>query len=192
MKINEFYDKLAPEYEKLLESPSVNAQLMKYVKEIFSKYKITGGRVLDIGCGPGNLKSTLGNSFSYTGIDVSDAMLLKAQEKGYEIMKGKVEEKVFEISDKTFDYIVAVGMLHFVKDISSILQEFQRMTRKGWLISLPDVPESYGEDFPIKEPIYNHTKIVLSDIQEDIYFPAWTSITTGERMNERMVFKKLS
>ena len=190
MNIAEFYDKISSKYEELITSPQVNAQLTSNLKNVFSKYKIFNGTILDVGCGPGNLKSVLGNEFIYTGIDISNEMLLKAKEKGYETIYGKIEELLSKIPSKSFDYIVSLSALLFVKDINSVFIEFDRISKKGWIATLADITPNYSKYFPIDEPIYNHSKIDLSGFKEDFYLPPWVSLTTGDKIRERMIFKR--
>ena len=192
MLVNELYDSVADEYEGLINSSKVNAQLVSKLKEIFDKYKITVGSILDLGCGPGNLKTTLGDNFSYTGIDVSKNMLEKAKQKGYRVINGKIEDQLGKMPDKSFDYIVSLSTFHFIKDIGSMISELDRIAVKGWIISLADVTESYARYFSVYAPLYNHTKILIPDLQEDETFLAWTSPFSGEKINERMVFKGMT
>lgn len=190
MRISEFYDKISNQYEELINSPQLNAQLTINLKKIFLKHKITTGKILDVGCGPGNLKTSLGDGFSYTGIDISEDMLLKAKEKGYETVYGKIEEKLSQIHSKSFDYIVSLSVLHFVKDINSIFKEFDRIAKSGWIVTLADLTPNYIKRFPVDEPMYNHSKLNLFGFQDDFYLPPWISITTGDKISERMIFKK--
>jgi ubiquinone/menaquinone biosynthesis C-methylase UbiE len=191
MKINEFYDKYARDYENLLADPRFNAQHVIKAKELFYKYEITEGTILDVACGPGNLKTALGDKFVYTGIDISEKMLVEAAKKGYEVIRGKMEDELLKFPDKSFDYVVSLSALHFVKDIDLVISQFDRIAKKGWLISLADITENYMKNLPIKEPMYNHSKLNIdtAGVKEDIYFLAWTSPTTGEKIYEREVFK---
>ncbi|MFA7252663.1 MAG: class I SAM-dependent methyltransferase [Candidatus Paceibacterota bacterium] len=191
MRVDELYDSVAGEYEELINSPEANSKLAYNVKYIFDKYNITSGSILDIGCGPGNLKVTLGDNFNYTGIDFSEKMILKAKEKGYKTIYGNMSDCLRLIPDKSFDYSVSISALHFIRDIDFIISELNRISTKDWLITLANVTENYTKKFPINEPMYNHSKIVLSDVQEDVLFDAWNSPLTGERIIERMIFKKL-
>lgn len=193
MGIKDFYNKVAPVYEELISSHEVDAKLLPNLKKVFDKYSITNGSILDLGCGPGNLKSTLGNSFSYTGIDISEQMLQQAQLRGYRIIYGFLEQELLKIPDKSFDYVVSLGMLHFIKDIDFIFSEINRIARKGWCISLADVTENYKNYFYSMEQalVYNHTKSFIANLDEDITFDAWTSPGSKERIKERLVFKKI-
>lgn len=184
------YDGVADEYEDLINSPKVDAKLVYSLEKIFNKYKIVEGSILDLGCGPGNLATSLGNSFEYTGIDISEKMLSKAKEKGYKVINGKIEQELKKIPDKSFDYVVSLSAVYFIQDIKSILFELDRVAIKGWIISLADITDSYAKYFSVHAPLYNHTKFQISDLSEDITFIAWTSPFSGEEIKERMIFKK--
>lgn len=191
MLVNKLYDDIADQYEDLINSPKVDAKLICNLERIFDKYNITNGSILDLGCGPGNLATALGKNFSYAGIDISEKMLDKAKEKGYSIIHGKIEDELRKIPDKSFDYVVSLSALYFVKDIEPILLELDRIAKKGWLISLADITDSYAKFFSAHAPLYNHTKENISNVNEDITFDAWTSPNSGEKIRERMIFKKL-
>jgi ubiquinone/menaquinone biosynthesis C-methylase UbiE len=190
MNVDKLYDSVADEYEDLINSPKVNAKLVYNLEKIFKKYNIVSGSILDLGCGPGNLATSLGNSFVYTGIDVSERMLSKAKEKGYEVIRGKIEQELKKIPDKSFDYIVSLSAIYFVEDIALTLSELDRISIKGWIISLADITESYAKYSSVHAPLYNHTKLKINDLNEDVTFMAWTSPYSGEEIKERLIFKK--
>lgn len=189
MKTADFYNKIAPEYERLIDTPEVNAQLMKHAREIINKHEIKTGSILDVGCGPGNLKKTLGDNFTYTGIDIAEKMLEEARAKGYETIHGRIEEELGSIPDKSFDYVVSLSALHFVKDIDFVINEFERIAKKAFLISLADLTSNYIENFPVEEELFNHSKLKIENPEEDIFFEAWRSPTVNEVVSERMILK---
>ena len=63
-------------------------------------------------------------------------MLELAKGRGYKTIHGKIEEVLPTIESKSCDYVVAISSLHFVEDINSVLKEFERISRKGFLFSL--------------------------------------------------------
>ncbi len=190
MSIKDFYDNLAPVYEARINTPEVNAQLLPKIKHIFQKYSITSGTLLDIGCGPGNLKTTLGDGFSYTGIDISQEMLKQASLKGYTIVYGLIQENLAKIPDKSFDYCVSVSALHFVENAQEVISHLDRISRKGWVVTLADVSDMYKQYFSIHAPVYNHINISIDNVKEDTTIDGWISPNTKELIRERIVFKQ--
>ncbi len=192
MKAKDFYNKISKDYEGLINSPAVNAKLLDNASAIFSKHNTDSGSILDVGCGPGNLKKELGDAFEYTGIDIADQMLELAKERGYKTIQGKTEEILPTIESKSYDYVVAISSLHFVEDINSTLKEFARIARKGFLISLDRITEQYKEGFKTvcDDPVYDHSRTEIDDLAEDFTFPGWVSPRGPETMYIRMVFKK--
>jgi len=75
MDVKDFYNKISSKYEELIASPKTDAKLHENLLNILIKHSIDSGSILDVGCGPGNLKNYLGDNFTYTGIDISDEML---------------------------------------------------------------------------------------------------------------------
>ncbi len=190
MSIQSFYNNLAPVYEDLIITSEVNARLLPKIKDIFQKYSITSGTILDIGCGPGNLKTVLGDVFSYTGIDISQEMLKRASLKGYTTVCGLIQENLSKIPDKSFDYCVSVSALYFVENIQEIISHLDRISRKGWFATLADVSDIYKQYFSVHAPVYNHTNTVIDGLKEDTMINGWISPNTQEVVRERILFKK--
>src|SRR4051812_25484014 len=76
----------------------------------------TGQRVLDLGCGPGELLPYLGD-VGYTGVDISAPYIERARER----FDGRAE---FRVGDATridddltgFDVVLVAGVLHHIDD----------------------------------------------------------------------------
>lgn len=193
MKANEFYNKISNDYENFINSPEINAKLNDRLIEIFDKYNIKSGSILDVGCGPGNLESYLGKEFNYTGIDIADKMLTLAKDRGYETILGKIEDILPTIESKSHDYVVAVSSLHFVKDIDFVLKEFERIAVRGFLITLDRMTDQYKQGFSsvVDDPVFDHFQAKIQNPQEDFNFDGWISPRGGEVIKVRMVFKLL-
>lgn len=191
MLAKDFYNQVSDKYEKWFEAPEYRVEYLNHAKKIFTKYNIHNGSILDVGCGPGNLKTTLGNGFIYTGIDVSEKMLNLAKEKGYEIILGNMEEELPKLKSKSFDYAVSLSALHFTKDIQCIISEFERIARRGWMATLEEITDNYIKNLAVKERMYDHSQMKIPNTAEDIFFPAWVSPTTGDKINARIVFKQI-
>lgn len=189
MSLKELYDGLAGTYEQLVASPDVDSHLTEKVGEVFRKYYLESGTVLDLGCGPGNLQHDLSGTFEFTGVDPSRNMLDEAKKKGYQVIESNLEEVIGTIPDNSYDYVVAVGCLLFVEDIEAVLREINRIARVAWVVSLDDITERYTRSFfeRAQANAYNHSGIEVRNSTEDIRFESWKA--KGEQMYSRLVFK---
>lgn len=77
-----------------------------------------GDRILDIGCGPGDILEYLSDSVTYLGIDMSQEYIEAARKRfgrrGNFICQRLDEQVVSEIP--LFDRVIAIGVLHHLED----------------------------------------------------------------------------
>lgn len=188
------YDRMADQYCSLLQSSSCHGNIIPNSLRIFNEYTIFRGSILDIGCGPGNLKDSLIGNFSFTGIDKSQKMLEIAKSKNYETIHGDILHELKNIPDKSFDYVMALSSLYFVENIALAIKKINRVAKKAWLISLdqitPKLIGHYRKDENID--LYNHFNVNIENVSEEIYFSGWKSPTTNEIIKCRLVFKDLT
>jgi len=187
------YDKVANQYCTLIQSPNCHGNIIPNSLRIFNEYDISTGSILDIGCGPGNLKDILTGNFYFTGIDKSQKMLAIAESKSYKTIYGDILNELKNIPDKFFDYVVALSSLYFVENIDLVIKEISRIAKKAWLISLDQITPQLVDHYKKSENInlYNHFNVNMEDVSEEIYFSGWKSPTTNEIIKCRLVFKKL-
>ncbi len=185
-----FYDKAAPEYIESLESKT-EYQLPRIVKEIFKKYGIEEGSVLDVGCGVGKIRDYLGDKFSYQGIDISQGMVEEAKKRGFDAQAGPAEELVRMFGDKSVDHITALTSLYFIKDWESLAKEFERVARKSIFVSLDHFEPKIIEMMKNKGiDLYNHSASAIHDpteVLKDVFL--WKRVGTEDRIYGDVVFK---
>lgn len=192
--IKDYYNSLAKNYESLIESPKTGATIIHFtIKDIFKTLEIKKGKILDVGCGPGNLKKYLGDKFSYTGIDFSKEMLKEAKQKGYKTLEGEIEDILPTIKDKSFDYVLAVSSLHFVKNINFTIKEFERISRNGFCITLDRITDKYKKGFKTVADgnVYNHYNLKIKNTLFDKSIMGWISPRGNEKIKVRIVYKNL-
>lgn len=124
------YDKIAEDYTKDSSKPS------EYIDE-FLRLVPKGGRVLDVGCGPGVDSGYMkAKGFEAVGIDLSKKMIDIAKRKfpQIEFQSGDFRELNFE--PNSFDGILAsFSLIHISKkDVPKTLKKFYRFLKVGGVI----------------------------------------------------------
>lgn len=109
----------------------------------------TGGKLLDIGCGDGELISKIGQDFAaLTGTDVSPAALDQARARvANSSFADRVTWQVIDgssrlpFADASFDRLVSLSTLQYIFDPEAFLSEAQRVLAKNGylLIEVPNV-----------------------------------------------------
>jgi len=106
--------------------------------------------VLDAGCGTGLTGlhlSKLGFS-DITGIDYSGASLDKARQKGcYSDLQRMDMNDPLAFPDNHFAAAQCIGTLTYVKNMTGLMREFQRVVRPGGIVSLTHRLDLYDETF---------------------------------------------
>lgn len=91
-----------------------------------------GAKVLDLGCGDGELLELLvkGKQVKATGIEVDDNAVYKCVEKGLTVFHSDIDSGLNGYPDKSFDYIILNQSLQEVKRADFVLREALRAGRK--------------------------------------------------------------
>jgi phosphatidylethanolamine/phosphatidyl-N-methylethanolamine N-methyltransferase len=101
-----------------------------------------GGRILEVGVGTGISLPSYSKSCRLCGVDISEPMLRKAQERVTELGLGNVEglwvmdAANMSFPDNSFDVIVAQYVITTVPDPEATLDEFARVLKPGGEIVL--------------------------------------------------------
>jgi SAM-dependent methyltransferase len=104
-------------------------------------------RILDIGCGPAigaweNLKNYKYSSVYYVGIDISKE-LLKYAKNNYPGNYILADVNSIPLSEKAeFDVVVALGILHHIRDWEGILRDITKHLKNGGLMLLREPNEN--------------------------------------------------
>ena len=94
-------------------------------------------RLLEVGCGPGEMAERIGNELSseVVAVDISPRMIELARNRGVDAHVGDVQALAFE--DESFDCALAAWMLFHVPDIERGLSEIVRvLTHRGHLVAV--------------------------------------------------------
>jgi ubiquinone/menaquinone biosynthesis C-methylase UbiE len=106
-----------------------------YILDMFDK---AGGRVLDIGCGPGKmLVDLMSRQCEVSGIDIAAGMLEIAQaniqavypDKKVDIHLGDAEK--LDYPPETFDAVICAGVIEYLQNDEKWIQEVFRVLKRG-------------------------------------------------------------
>jgi len=99
-----------------------------------------GGRLLDVGCGPGDFLALLADRFEVYGVDVSHVYVQHAREKlGLEnVHLGELTEAAFP--DAFFDVAQMRGVIQHLPDPLGQVREAFRVTKPGGLLIVSATP----------------------------------------------------
>jgi methionine biosynthesis protein MetW len=89
-------------------------------------------RVLDLGCGDGELLSLLehGKQVKGQGVELNDKEIYKCMEKGLTVFHGDIDSGLIGYPDKSFDYVILNQTMQEAKKAELVIQESLRVGKK--------------------------------------------------------------
>ncbi|MFO8053471.1 MAG: methionine biosynthesis protein MetW [Candidatus Omnitrophota bacterium] len=89
-------------------------------------------RVLDLGCGDGQLLSFLvkEKKVKAQGIELDEDAIYKCVEKGLSVFHGNIETGLSGYPDNSFDYVILNQSMQEVKDVEHVVDEALRIGKK--------------------------------------------------------------
>ena len=100
--------------------------------QIISRIIEPESRVLDLGCGSGDLLYLLAREkgAKVQGIEVNDSAIYECVKKGLSVFHGDIESGLAEYPDHSFDYVILNQSMQEVKKIDWLIQEALRIGGK--------------------------------------------------------------
>ncbi len=98
-----------------------------------------GSRVLDLGCGTGELLAWLQATKGCTGygVELDDANVLACARRGVNVIQLNLEEGLSVFEDQSFDVVLQLETLQHLRNAEAMLRETVRVGRVG-IISFPN------------------------------------------------------
>lgn len=106
--------------------------LKRLDNEIIFELIAPGSRVLDLGCGEGELLARLidEKQVEGQGIEIDRDAIAACVEKGVNVLHGDFYDELPEYPEKSFDYVVLNESLQEIKDVVRLLDEALRVGRR--------------------------------------------------------------
>ena len=99
----------------------------------------TGSRVLDLGCGNGELLAMLRDQRDCTGygVELDDAKVLECIHRGVNVIQRNLEQGLSLFHDNHFDVVLQLDTLQHLRNTELMLRETARVGRMG-IVSFPN------------------------------------------------------
>ena len=112
---------------------------MRFDLQIIASWIKPGSRVIDLGCGEGELlkylinrKNVIGN-----GIEHNESRVARCIENGLSVLQGDIYEEVLDYPYNTFDYVILSQTLQQVYEPDTMIRSMLRIAKKG-IVSFPN------------------------------------------------------
>jgi len=111
---------------------------MRFDLQIIASFVEEKSRVLDLGCGKGNLLEflKLNKQVEGYGIEIDEDKVIAGIERGLPILRGDIIEETQDYADDTFDYVFLSLTLQQVYNPENVIKEMLRIGKKG-IVSFP-------------------------------------------------------
>ena len=109
------------------------------VMEAIAALVPAGSRVLDLGCGTGELLHHLQTTKGCTGygVELDDANVLACAQRGVNVIQLNLEEGLAIFEDQSFDVVLQLETLQHLRNTEAMLKETARVGRMG-IVSFPN------------------------------------------------------
>jgi methionine biosynthesis protein MetW len=107
--------------------------------EVIARLVPPGSRVLDLGCGTGELLAYLRDTRRCTGygVELDDANVLACVQRGVKVIQLNLEEGLKLFDDRSFDVVLQLETLQHLRNAEHMLRETARVGRIG-IVSFPN------------------------------------------------------
>lgn len=112
---------------------------MRYDLSVIASWIEPGAKVLDLGCGTGDLLAHLKSEKDVrgTGIELDEDKVSRGIARGLTVLHGDIREEVLDYPDGMFDYVILSQTLQQVYEPAELIAHMLRIGKKG-IVSFPN------------------------------------------------------
>lgn len=112
---------------------------MRFDLAIIASWIRPGSKVLDLGCGEGDLLYYLKETrqVSGAGIEKCEAKAARCIERGLSVLQGDINEEILDYPDQSFDYVILSRTLQQVYEPAALIRSLLRVGKRG-IVSFPN------------------------------------------------------
>ena len=129
-----------------------------------------GAKLLDVGCGTGDLLRRLGTRFVLSGCDPADEMIERARaaNPGASLTVASAESLPFE--DDHFDVAVMIEVVRYLADPEPALRELARVLRPGGLALVTFAPRFTTTAYPLVNRLTGRVRVPgMTDVRQHFH-----------------------
>lgn len=111
---------------------------MRFDLQMIASFIEEKSRVLDLGCGKGDLLEFLKmhKQVEGSGIEINEKKVIAGIERGLPVLRGDINQETLDYADDTFDFVILSQTLQQVYKPENVIREMLRIGKRG-IVSFP-------------------------------------------------------